>query len=218
VLPSSAYRSRGVLLADMHSFGERLNTSGIWNGRKLKYRMHFPYACACLTLQYCRIVEERRHCAQVWCQLVVASPSEVIFSEITLFYAPSEILAVNLKGSGIGQPVCWLDGRIFGFRFSQGAKNSSFLQTFHTTHPQLPIQWLGGTISGGWERPVYAADPSAPASTTVKSEWSYNSISSHALMMWCVGKHTGNFIPTFTQKKVSFLVVARSNISWLARF
>jgi hypothetical protein len=33
-------------------------------------------------------------------------PSKVIFSETTLFYAASEILAVNLKGSGIGQPEC----------------------------------------------------------------------------------------------------------------
>jgi len=33
-------------------------------------------------------------------------PSKAIFSEMTLFYAPSDILAVNLKGSGIGQPVC----------------------------------------------------------------------------------------------------------------
>lgn len=74
MLTSGAYRSSGVLLADTHSFGERLNTSGIWNGWKLKYGMALRYACACLILQYCRIVQERRHCAQVWCYLSLLFP------------------------------------------------------------------------------------------------------------------------------------------------
>jgi len=148
-------------------------------------------------------------------------PSKVIFSEVTLFYAPSAILAVNLKGSGISQPVFWLDcgmdGRIFGFRFSQRARTSSFLQTFHTSHPSASYSVVMGTISGGWERPVYAADVSTPASTAVKSEWSCTSISSHALMVWYVGKHRATLLLPLL-KKTFFEGVARSNRLCLARF
>jgi hypothetical protein len=63
------------------------------------------------------------------------------------------------------------------------------------------MQWLGRTISGGWERPVYAAELSTPASATVKSEWNCSSISSHALMMWCVGKHRATLLLHLLRKK-----------------
>jgi len=132
----------------MHSFGGRLNASGIWNGWNLKYGMNLRYVCACLILQYCRIVEERRHCAQVWCYSSLLFPliSDIQWNDI--IFAQSEILAINLKGSRIGQPVCWvgcgMDGRIFWFRFSQGAKNSTFLQTFHTSHPPASYSMVRG--------------------------------------------------------------------------
>ena len=92
------------------------------------------------------------------------------------------------------------------FMTIRGTLHSS--KPFIPPTPQLLIQWLGGTISGGWERPVYAAELSTPASATVKSERTWTSISSHALMMWCVKKHTGNFISTFIQIKKVFLLLS----------
>lgn len=113
-----------------------------WDVKWLEIEMRCELEmCRCLS--YLAVLSDRGGTAPLCPGLVLNRrcffPSKVIFSEMTLFYAPFEILAVNLKGSRLGQPVCWvgcgMDGRIFWFRFSQGSRKSSFLQTVHTSHP-----------------------------------------------------------------------------------
>jgi hypothetical protein len=180
MLTPGAYRSRGVLLADIHSFRERLNVGSMWNGWKLKYGIHFRYASACLNLQYCRIVEERRHCAQVWCYLSLLFPlkSDIQWNDTILsairdpgceFKGFQDRSASMLTGLWNGCP---------NIRVSILSRGEDLFIPPNLLHLPPPDFYavVSGAISGGWERPVYAADLSTPASATVKSEWNCSSI------------------------------------------
>jgi hypothetical protein len=103
-----------------------------------------------------------------------------IYLKLELFLAGSGIAVVGIA-TGYG-----LDDRGVGVRVPVGARIFSSPRRPYRLwgSPNLPIQWVLGTLSPGLKRPGREPDHPLPASAEVKKMWIYTSTPPYAFMAW----------------------------------